>query len=128
MTLDFIDMDVGDITVIHLNGRITLGQGVQKLRQAFDEVMERGRLKILLDFDEVVYVDSSGLGELVLLHKRVTKAGGEMKLMRLRQIMRDLIQITRLYMLFEIFNDEPSALKSFGGPETPAEPAPVKHQ
>ena len=128
MTLDFIDMDMGDVTVIHLNGRITLGQGVQRLRQAFDEVIERGRLKILLDFDEVVYVDSSGLGELVLLHKRVMKAGGEMKLMRLRQIMRDLIQVTRLYMLFEIFNDEPSALKSFEGPETPIQSAPLNHR
>jgi anti-sigma B factor antagonist len=116
VSLNFIDMDVGDVTIIHLTGRITLGRGTETLRQAFEEVLGRGRTSIVLDFDEVVYVDSSGLGELVLARKRVIEAGGMLKLMKLKQIMRDLIQVTRLYTIFEVFDDEPSALRSFREP------------
>lgn len=117
MTLDYIDWDVGDVTVITLMGRITLGQGVQRLREAIGAVMERGRTRLLLNFDEVFYVDSSGLGEMVASLRRVSNAGGEIKLMKLNQITRDLIQITRLYTLFEVFSDEKKALDSFGRPK-----------
>ena len=113
MSLNFIDMDVGDVTIIHLTGRITLGRGTETLRQAIEEVLARGRTSIVLNFDEITYVDSSGLGELVLARKRVVEAGGMLKLMKLKQIMRDLIQVTRLYTIFEVFDDEPAALRSF---------------
>jgi anti-anti-sigma factor len=120
MTLDFIDMDIGDVTEITLIGRITLGQGVQKLREAIDSVLERGRRLLLLNFDEVFYVDSSGLGELVAVRRKVADHGGEVKLMKLNQITRDLIQVTRIYMLFEVFADEASALESFKKKGSPA--------
>lgn len=119
MSLQFIDMDVGGVTIIQLIGRITLGQGTQRLRQAFDEVMGRGRLQILLNLDEVMYVDSSGLGELVSARKKVLEAGGAVKLMKPKQIMRDLIQVTHLYTIFEVFPDERSALASFGEQDAP---------
>ncbi len=113
MGLDYVDWDVEDVTVINLNGRITLGEGTQRLRKAVREVLDRGRTNILLNFDEVFYVDSSGLGELVISRKAVLEKDGKLKLMKLNQITRDLIQMTRLYTLFEVFADEHSALESF---------------
>lgn len=117
MSLEYIDWDTGDVTVINLTGRITLGQGTQRLRQSIREVLDRGRTQILLNFDEVFYVDSSGLGELVTSRRTVMGAGGRLKLMKLNQITRDLIQITQLYTVFEVFNDEKAALQSFENPE-----------
>ena len=86
----------------------------QKICDYLQIPLGRGRTHILLNFDEVFYVDSSGLGELVMSHKRVNDAGGKLKLMKLNQITRDLIQITRLYTVFEVFSDEKAALQSFG--------------
>ena len=116
MTLQYIDWDIGEVTVINLIGRVTLGQGTQCLRQSIEDVLERGRLRILLNFDEVFYVDSSGLGELVSALRRVTAAGGQLKLMKLNKITRDLIQTTRLYTVFEVFDREEPALASFRAP------------
>ena len=116
MSLEYVDWDIGGVTVINLAGRITLGQGTHKLRQAIREALDRGRSHILLNFDEVLYVDSSGLGELVASSKQVLEAGGRMKLMKLNQMAKDLIQITRLYMVFEVFKDEATALRSFEEP------------
>ncbi len=118
MSLDYVDWDTGGVTVINLSGRITLGKGTQTLRKAVREALDRGRNQLLLNFDEVFYVDSSGLGELVSSHKAVGAAGGKLKLMKLNQITKDLIQITRLYTIFEVFADEKSALASFN--EAPA--------
>jgi anti-sigma B factor antagonist len=126
VAFEFIDMDVGEVTILQFTGRITLGQGTQRLREAIDEMLERGRVQLLLDFGEVGYVDSSGLGELVLARKRVLEAGGVIKLMKLKQIMRDLIQVTHLCTLFEVFKDEKAALESFGLPESPAETTEVE--
>ena len=121
MTLDFIDMDIGDVREITLIGRITLGQGVQKLREAIEAVLARGRRRLLLNFDEVFYVDSSGLGELVNTRRKVLDQGGEVKLMKLNQINRDLMQVTRICTLFEVFADENSAIESFKKRPSPAE-------
>jgi anti-sigma B factor antagonist len=123
MGLEYVDWDIGEVTVINLAGRITLGQGTQRLRQSILEVLERGRRQILLNFEEVFYVDSSGLGELVASGKKVMGAGGNLKLMKLNQITRDLIQVTRLYTVFEVFADEASAMKSFQGPVPPSNPS-----
>ncbi len=116
MSLEYIDWDAGDVAVITFIGRITLGQGTERLRQAIREVMDRGRIKVLLNFDEVLYMDSTGLGELVAARRRVMDAGGQLKLMKLRQVSRNLMQITQLYTVFEIFIDEASALASFRTP------------
>lgn len=113
MSLQYIDMDVGDVTLVNLTGRITLGEGTALFRQAIESVLDRGRSRILLNFAEIFYVDSSGLGELMHANKLVTNAGGVLKLMKLNEITRDLIQVTRLYTVFEVFPDEPSALASF---------------
>ena len=113
MSLEYVDWDIGEVTVINLAGRITLGQGTSRLRRSVTDALARERRKLLLNFDEVFYIDSTGLGELVSLHTSVRKAGGELKLMKPRQVTRDLLTITKLYTVFEIFADEPSALRSF---------------
>ena len=113
MSLQCVDMDIGEVTVIHLSGRVTLGEGTSAVRKAVRDALARGRKNLLLDFGDVFYVDSSGLGELVTAHTTVRKAGGKLKLMKLREIARDLIQVTRLYTVFETFPDEQSALASF---------------
>ena len=114
MALQYIDWDIGEVTVINLIGRITLGKGTMCLRQGVREVLDRGRKQILLNFEEVFYVDSSGLGELVSSMKTVNREGGQLKLMKLNQITRYLIQVTQLYTVFEVFDNEKSALHSFG--------------
>jgi anti-sigma B factor antagonist len=117
--LQSIDWDTGDVTVLNLTGRITLGGGTGVLRESIREVLDRGRKKILLNMDEVVYVDSSGLGELVSSYIMVQKAGGTLKLMKLKQLARDLIQFTKMHMVFEVYADEASAIESFKNPDKP---------
>jgi anti-sigma B factor antagonist len=116
MALSWIDWDSGDVTVVALTGRITLGEGTSRLRDAVRQTLERGRNKIVLNLAEVVYVDSSGLGELVHSLTSVRRGGGQLKLSNLQALMRDLIQITRLYSVFEVFPDEQSAVNSFHQP------------
>ena len=113
MSLRYVDWDIGDVTVINLAGRITLGEGTAKLKQAVQEVLDRGRRNLLLNFAEVFYVDSSGLGTLVQVHREVGEAGGKLKLMNLKNITRDLLRVTHLHLIFEVFTDEESALRSF---------------
>lgn len=117
MSLTYIDWDIGDVTVISLAGRITLGEGTSRLRTAVRDAIARGRTKILLNMYDVFFIDSSGLGELVIAHVSARKSGTQVKLMKINQMTRDLLQITKLYSVFEVFPDEPSALQSF---QTPA--------
>ena len=113
MGLTWIDWDSGNVTVIALTGRITLGEGTSRLREAVRQALERGRKKLVLSLGEVMYVDSSGLGELVRALTTVRVSGGQVKLSRLQALTRDLIQMTRLYTVFEVFPDDESAIESF---------------
>jgi anti-sigma B factor antagonist len=113
MGLQYIDFDIGAVTVINLAGKITLGEGTSRLKQAVDEVLARGRKDLILNFKEVYYVDSSGLGTLLQVRTDVERAGGRLKLMKLKEITRDIIQVTHLHTIFEVFTDEESALRSF---------------
>lgn len=119
MSLEYIDWDAGEVTVITLIGRITLGRGTERLRDAIQEVLGRGRKQILFDLHEVFYIDSSGLGEMVACLNRVNRAGGALKLMKLSTIARDLIATTRLYTVFEVYDAEKPALASFRQPVPP---------
>jgi anti-sigma B factor antagonist len=121
MSLQYVDWDIGDVTVVNLSGRITLGEGTSLLRRSVRDSLERGRKNILLNLDDVFYIDSSGLGELVTLHSAVRRSGGHLKLMKLKEVTRDLLTVTKLYTVFETFADERSALKSFEN--RPAQPA-----
>lgn len=113
MSLSWIDWDSGDVTVVAMTGRITLGEGTARLRDAVRQALERGRNKLVLSFAEVVYVDSAGLGELVHSLNSVRAAGGQLKLCALHGMTKDLIQITRLCTVFEVFPDDESAIGSF---------------
>ena len=113
MSLSWIDWDSGEVTVIAFTGRITLGEGTSRLREAVKETVDRGRKLIVLNLGEVAYVDSAGLGELVHAFNFVRAAGGQLKLSKLQQLARDLIQVTRLYTVFDVHPDDEAAIKSF---------------
>ena len=105
---------MGEIAVIDFSGGITLGQGTSTLRMMVRELVEEGHRKILLNLGEVDYIDSAGLGELVSAHATVQNAKGELKLVQPTERVRDLIQITRLYTVFDVQPNERAAIRSFG--------------
>jgi anti-sigma B factor antagonist len=104
---------VGDVTVIDVSGRITLGEGSSTLRDALRELVAKGNKKILLNLGEVSYIDSSGIGELVSGFTTVSNQGGTLKLLSLTKRVKDLLQITKLYTVFDVHEDEAHAVRSF---------------
>lgn len=104
---------VGDVAVIDFSGRITLGEGSSVLRKTIKDLVQAGRSKIILNLEDVDYIDSSGIGELVVAHSAVESAKGELKLLNLTRRVRDIVQITRLFTIFDVQTDETSALRSF---------------
>ena len=104
---------VGDVTVIDAAGRITLGEGASAFRDLIRDLANKGGQKILLNLSEVSYIDSSGIGELVSGFTTITNHGGSLKLVGLSKRVKDLLQITKLYTVFEVFDDESAAIRSF---------------
>ncbi len=104
---------VGDVTVVDVSGRITLGEGSSNLREGIRELVAKGNKKIVLNLADVSYIDSSGIGELVSGFTTVTNAGGSLKLLNLTKRVKDLLQITKLYTVFDVYDDEPHAVRSF---------------
>jgi anti-sigma B factor antagonist len=104
---------VGDVTVVDVAGRITLGEGSSALRDLLREMVSKGNKHILLNLGEVSYIDSSGIGELVSGFTTVTNSGGQLKLLNLNKRVKDLLQITKLYTVFDVHEDEASAIRSF---------------
>jgi anti-sigma B factor antagonist len=105
---------VGDVTVVDVAGRITLGEGASALRENIRNLVAQGNKKILLNLSEVSYIDSSGIGELVSAFTTVTNQGGSLKLLGLTKRVKDLLQITKLYTVFDVYESEPIAIRSFG--------------
>ena len=105
--------DVGDVTVIDMEGRITLGEGSALLRDLIKENLSNGRKKIVMNLAGINYIDSTGLGELVSGYRLVKSEGGELKLLNLSKKVTDLLQITKLYTVFDIHNQESQAVGSF---------------
>jgi anti-sigma B factor antagonist len=106
---------VGDVIVLDISGRITLGEGNVMLRDIVRDLADKGNHRIVLNLVEVNYIDSSGLGELVKTHTTIRNKGGEVKLANLNKRIHDLLQVTRLSAVFDIHQDEASAIQSFGG-------------
>jgi anti-sigma B factor antagonist len=96
-----------------VTGRITLGEGSSALRDSLRELVGKGQKKILLNLGDVSYIDSSGIGELVSGFTTVTNAGGQLKLLNLSKRVKDLLQITKLYTVFEVHDDEAAGVRSF---------------
>lgn len=113
MSIKLNTRQVGDVTVIDVAGRITLGEGSSALRDAMRDLVTKGQKKILLNLGDVSYIDSSGIGELVSGFTTVTNAGGNLKLLNLNKRVKDLLQITKLYTVFDVYEDEASAIRSF---------------
>jgi anti-sigma B factor antagonist len=105
--------DVGKVTVVDISGRIVLGEGSATLRNMLRDLLSQGRNKILLNLGDVDYIDSSGIGELVSGFTSVTKTGGQLKLLNLTRKVHDLLQITKLFTVFEVHSDEGAAVRSF---------------
>ncbi|PYX08587.1 MAG: anti-sigma factor antagonist [Acidobacteria bacterium] len=106
---------MGDVVVLEVSGRITVGEGNIMLREMVRDVANKGSTKIVLNLSEVNYVDSSGVGELVKSLTTIRSRGGELKLANLNKRVHDLLQMTRLSKVFDIQKDEASAVASFRG-------------
>jgi anti-sigma B factor antagonist len=104
---------VDGVTVLDMSGRITLGEGSVQLRDAVRDLLSKGQKHILLNLGDVTYIDSSGIGELVSAFTTAKNQGGELKLLNLTRKVHDLLQITKLYTVFDVKDDEASAVKSF---------------
>jgi len=104
---------VGNVSVIDVAGRITLGEGSSALRETLREMVAKNQNKILLNLADVTYIDSSGIGELVSGYTTVTNTGGALKLLNLNKRVKDLLQITKLYTVFEVHEDEAAAIRSY---------------
>ena len=113
MSMTFTTREVGGVTLVDLSGKITLGEGGVTLREEVRKLLAAGQKKIVLNLAEVNYIDSSGLGELVSAYTAVKNAGGELKLLNLTSKVRDLLVITKLVTVFDVKDDEASAVSSF---------------
>ena len=113
MSVKLSTRQIGDVSVVDVAGRITLGKGSSALRDSVREMVGKGQKKILLNLGEVSYIDSSGIGELVSAFTTVTNGGGQLKLLNLTKRVKDLLQITKLYTVFDVHESEVSAIRSF---------------
>src|SRR3954466_10988614 len=113
MSLKSSTRQVDGITVLDMSGRVTLGEGSVVLRDTIRDVLSKGNKKILLNLGDVTYIDSSGIGELVSAFTAVRKEGGELKLLNLTKKVHDLLQITKLYTVFDVKDDEAAAIGAF---------------
>jgi anti-sigma B factor antagonist len=104
---------VDGVSIVDCSGRITLGEGSVVLRDTVKDLLSKGNKKILLNLGDVNYIDSSGIGELVSAYTTAKNQGGELKLLKLTKKVHDLLQITKLYTVFEVKDDEAAAVKSF---------------
>ena len=113
MSMKVSTRQVDGVTILDLSGRITLGEGSVTLRDSIRDLVAKGSTKILLNLGNVDYIDSSGVGELVSAFTSVKNAGGELKLLNLTKKVQDLLQITKLYTVFDVHDDEAHAVSSF---------------
>ena len=114
MSMKASTRQVDGITIVDLSGRITLGEGSVVLRDTVKDLLGKGQKKILLNLGDVSYIDSSGIGELVSAFTSVRNQGGDLKLLNLTKKVHDLLQITKLYTVFDVKDDEAVAIAAFG--------------
>ena len=113
MTFKATHRETSGVTVIDISGRITLGEGSAALREMVRDMLAKGQKRIVLNLGDVNYIDSSGIGELVSGYTTVKNQGGELKLLNLTRKVHDLLQITKLFTVFDVHTDERTALSSF---------------
>jgi len=111
--MDLTTREVSHVTIVDLSGRITLGEETGELRDTVRKLIAAGKKKIILNLAHVDYIDSSGVGELVSSFTAVRNAGGELKLLNLTKKVHDILNVTKLYTVFDVKEDEFNAVKSF---------------
>lgn len=113
MSMKASTRQIQDVTVVDLSGQIKLGEGSSVLRDTVKDLLAKGNRKILVNLGEITYIDSSGIGELISAFTSVRNQGGELKLLHLTKKTHDLLQITKLYTVFDVRDDEAQALAAF---------------
>ena len=113
MSMKLTTREVAGVTILDLSGKITLGEGGLTLRDEVHKLLAKGSKKIVLNLAGVNYIDSSGLGELVSSYTTAKNQGADLKLLNLTKKVKDVLQVTKLYTVFDIFDDEASAIASF---------------
>lgn len=113
MALTIASRSVDGVSVLDLSGRITLGEGSVQLRDAVRELIGKGQKNILLNLGDVNYIDSSGLGELVSAYSTAKNQGASVRLLSLTKKVKDVLQLTKLYTVFDIYDDEAAAVSSY---------------
>jgi anti-sigma B factor antagonist len=104
---------IGDVTILDCSGKITLGEGTMTVRNTVRDILKGNGKKIILNLGDVNYIDSSGIGELVSTYTTVTNSGGQLKLLNLTKKIQELLAITKLLTVFQVFDSEQAALASF---------------
>lgn len=104
---------VGDVKILDLTGKMTLGEGDELLRDKVNSLVHQGHKNLILNLEGVPYIDSAGLGEIVRTYTTVSRQGGKLKLLGLTKRIQDLLSITKLLTVFETYDDEQDAVKSF---------------
>ena len=113
MSMKAVVRQIDSVAVVDVSGRITLGEGCTQLRELIREQLSKGNKNVLLNLGDVSYIDSSGIGELVSSYTAVSNQGGSLKLLNLTKKVQDLLQITKLYTIFDVHDDEAKAISSF---------------
>ena len=103
----------GDVIVLDLKGKMTLGEGDELLKDKINSLVHQGRRKVVLNLEGVPYIDSAGLGEIVRTYTTISRQGGSMKLLNLTKRITDLLSITKLLTVFETYDNEADAVRSF---------------
>jgi anti-sigma B factor antagonist len=111
--MDIAERTVSDVTVLDLKGKMTLGEGDELLKDKINSLLANGKKKLVLNLEGVPYIDSAGLGEIVRTYTTVSRQGGSLKLLNLTKRIEDLLSITKLLTVFETFDTEAEAIKSF---------------
>jgi len=107
------ERSAGDVTLLDLKGKMTLGEGDELLKDKINSLANQGKRKILLNLGDVPYIDSAGLGEIVRTYTTITREGGQLKLLNLTKRITDLLAITKLLTVFETYDNEADAVRSF---------------
>lgn len=110
------EREVGDVILLDLKGSITLGEGDETLKDKINSLVQQGRRKIVLNLAEVPYIDSAGLGEIVRTYTTISRQGGQLKLLSLTKRITDLLSITKLLTVFDTYDSEADAVRSFSSP------------
>ena len=113
--MEIAERAVNDVTILDLKGKMTLGEGDELLKDKINSLLASGKKKLLLNLEGVPYIDSAGLGEVVRTYTTVSRQGGKLKLLNLTKRIQDLLAITKLLTVFETYESEGEAVKSFSG-------------